>query len=149
MIYKYTLSIAGDNFYPEKIVNKLQGDFIIDSFFSPKDKKFNNSLDEYDYGGISFCHPKKSSTEDKIIDYESDFVDFIEKNYLFFIENNVKDFEIFIEIYYRGGQCNFEIFNKKKIQRFGRIGMSLPVSVYCLNSEYIKKWESEIKSVWK
>ncbi len=43
MICKYTLSIAGDNFYPEKIVNKLQGDFIIDSFFSPKDKKFNNS----------------------------------------------------------------------------------------------------------
>ncbi|RFS14939.1 hypothetical protein [Emticicia sp. C21] len=112
MIFKYTFSIFGDNFYPDTIIDKIQGDFLINSYFKPTDKKFINRPDEYDFGGMSFWNPKKFSTEGEIIKYEESFIDFIEKNYSLFTENGVNDLQIYIEIYYDGVQCNFEIFNR-------------------------------------
>lgn len=148
MIYKYSFSISGDDFYPEKITDKIQGDFIVDSYFNPTDKKFNNKLDIYGYGGMSFWHPKKYSTENEIIKYEKAFVDFIEKNYCLFIENGVSDLDIFIEIYFDGGQCNFEIFNKELLKILANYDVSLPASVYILNDAKIQEWENEIKLNW-
>lgn len=148
MIFKYNFSVFGDTFYPESIIQEVKGDFIIDSFFKPTDKKFEESSDEYGYGGISFWHPQKFSTEDKIENYEKEFVDFIEINYSLFIKNGVKEFEIYIEIYFDGEQCNFEIFNKDIMNKLGNIGVSLPTSIYVLKSEEIQKWEDEIKIVW-
>lgn len=148
MIYKYDFSISGDNLYPEKIINKIQGDFIIMSFFSPSDKKPVNNAEEYGYGGMSFWHKKKFSTEGEILKYEKDFIEFIEKNHTLFVENGVSEFEIFIEIYFDGGQCNFEIFNKELLKQIGNFGVSLPISIYLLKSEEIQRWESEIKLKW-
>lgn len=149
MIFKYSFSVAGDNFYPEKILNNIHGDFVIDSYFSPTDKKVDNKPDEYGYGNLSFWHKNKFSTEGEIAKYERDFIDFIEKNNSLFVENGVNDFEIFIEIYFDGGQCNFEIFNKQLLKQVGDFGVSLPISVYLLKSEEIQKWEDEVKLVWK
>lgn len=35
MVFKYTFSISGDDLYPEKVLDKIQGDFIAVSHFSP------------------------------------------------------------------------------------------------------------------
>lgn len=149
MIFKYNFSVSGDIFYPKSVIQEIKGDFIIDSFFNPTDKKFEDSSNEYGYGGISFWHPNKYSTEDKIIKYEMSFVEFIEKNYTLFVINGVNEFEIFVEIYFDGGQCNFEIFNKELLKKIGELGVSLPISVYVLKNEEIQKWEDEIKLVWE
>jgi hypothetical protein len=149
MIYKYHFSISGDNLYPEQIISKIQGDFIIDSYFNPTNMKFENSPDEYGYGGVSFWHPKKFSTEETIIPYEKGFIEFIHENYSLFIENGVDDLQIFIEIYFDGGQCNFEIFNKELLKKLANFGVSLPISVYVLKDAEIQEWENEIKLAWE
>lgn len=148
MVYKYSFSVSGDDFYPERILKNIQGDFAIDSYFKPTDFKFVDKTEEYGYGSISFWHPKKFSTEGNILKYENDFIEFLEKNYSSFIENGANEFEIFIEIYFDGGQCNFEIFNKELLKSLGNFGVSLPISVYVLNNEEIQKWEDEVKLVW-
>jgi len=148
MIYKYSFSISGVSFYPETILENIQGDFVIDSYFKPSDKKPINISEEYGYGGISFWHPQKFSTEDEIIKYEKSFIEFIEKNYSLFFDNGANDLEIFIEIYFDGGQCNFEIFNKNFLKKLGKFGVSLPISVYVLKNDEIQKWEEEVKLVW-
>jgi hypothetical protein len=149
MIFKYCLSISGDNFYPSKIINGINGDFIVESYFSATDKKFSDRPDEFGYGGMSFLHPRKFSTDDDIIEYENAFIEFIEKNHYIFIENCADDLEIFIEIYFDGGQCNFEIFDKGLIRKIGHLGVSLPVSIYVLTEEELLKWEGEIKLDWE
>lgn len=142
------LSVSGSGFYPERIINEIQGDFIIDSYFKPTDKTFGDKSHEYGYGGISFWHPKKFSTEESISNYEKGFIEFIEENNKLFVENGVDSLEIYIEIYYDGEQCNFEIFNKELLARLKNFEVSLPISVYCLASAEIEGWEKEIKSSW-
>lgn len=149
MIYKYSISISGDDFHPEKIIEEIQGNFVVNTYFNPTDKKPINTSEEYGYGSMSFWHPNKNSTEDELNKYEMSFVEFIEKNYTLFVKNGVKEFEIFVEIYFDGGQCNFEIFNKELLKKIGMLGVSLPISVYVLNNDEVQKWEDEIKLVWE
>lgn len=148
MIYKYSFSISGDNFSPEKILTKIHSDFIVDFYFNPTDKKFDNSPEEYGYGVMSFSHPKKYSTKDEIVAYERALIEFIETSHSLFTENGVNDFQIFMEIYFDGGQCNFEIFNKSLLQKLSSFKVSLPISVYILKEEEILEWENEIRADW-
>ena len=148
MVYKYDFSVFGDTLYPEKIINRIKGNFFVESCFSSTDNKFHNSSDKYGYGGVSFWHPLQFSTEDEIVRYEDAFVKFIEVNYALFIKNGADEFQIFIEIYYDGGQCNFEVFNKKLLKRLAKFNVSIPISVYALKKRELKKWEKEIKQKW-
>lgn len=148
MIYKYSFSITGDNFYPERVIKNIKV-FEIGSFFSPTDKRVGVKIEEYGYGNLSFWHPKKFATEDEILIYEKDFIEFIEKNYHLFIDNGANELEIFIEIYFDGGQCNFEIFDKEILKKISKFGISMPISIYVLSDEEIQKWEHEIKLHWK
>lgn len=149
MIYKIIFSILGENFWPQKIINNIEGDFIVESYFSPTDKKFENSNDEYGYGGMFFFHPKKFAVPGCVLEYEKAFVDFLENNYRLFKENGVEDLEFFIELYYDGGQCNFEIFNKELLKKIADFDVSIPVSVYILKEEELQQWENEIGREWE
>ncbi|MFD2904682.1 hypothetical protein [Sphingobacterium anhuiense] len=149
MIYKYYISVSGDNLIPEKFMGKITGDFIIDSHFKSTDKRDCDLDRTYDYGGISFWHPNKFSTGENILDYENDFVKFIEDNYRLFIENSATDFEIYMEIYSDGGQCNFEIFSKILLKKLAKYSVSLPISFYVLKIRQMKKWEKEVDMSWR
>lgn len=149
MIYKYILSISGDNFNPLRILNKIQGDFVVDDYFSPNDKNHFNKNEIYENGSITFIHPNKFSTQNEIIKYENSIIKFIESNFNLFIENSVEQIEIYMEIYFDGGQCNFEIFSKEILKKLTDFNVSLPISIYVLNEVEIKNWESEINSQWK
>lgn len=149
MVYKYSLSVSGDNFNPEVIIKSVQWDFLIGTFFKPSDAKSINNSETYGYGSLAFWHPKKFSSEKNVSTYENDFVEFVEKNYHIFIENFVTDFEIYIEIYFDSSECNFEIFNRALLKRLAPLGMALPISVYVLSTEKLQKWEMEINEVWR
>jgi hypothetical protein len=149
MIYKYDFSVLGDNFYPSSIIDKIEGDFLVDSYFSPTDKNERKPSEEYGFGCMSFWHPKKFSTENRIVEYDLAFIEFIEKNYSMFVENGVNDLQIFIEIYFDGGQCNFEIFDKHLLKKLVQFGASLPISVYILKKRELRKWENEINMSWE
>lgn len=148
MIYKITLSISGDNFFPSKCIDNILGESLITSSFSPNDKKIEDSEDLYNYGGISIWHPKKAAMEKNVYKYESFFVEFLEKNYKLFIENGAKDFDIYIEIFYDGEQCNFEIFNNKLLNKLTTFNVSIPISVYRLKKKKYKEWLNEIELEW-
>ena len=149
MIFKYDFSISGDNFFPEKIIDKIQGGFTTMSFFSPKDKKKVNENEEYGFGSMSFWHPKKFTTEERISEYENSFIEFIEINYNVFIEYKVTDLQILVELFYDGGQCNFEIFSKDLLKRLVNFGVSIPVSIYVLEEDKLVEWENEIRKNWE
>ena len=123
------------------------GDFLAVDFFSPNDKKFETTSEQYGYGGMSIWHPKKFALRENIIVFENYFVEFLEKNYQLLLVNGVKDFDLFSEIYYDGGQCNFE-FSKSWIKKLAEFEISLPVSVYALDEKYFNNWSDEIESEW-
>ncbi|MDR1544788.1 MAG: hypothetical protein LBS50_10375 [Prevotellaceae bacterium] len=149
IVYSYDILIFGDNFYPKNILQKIQGDFIIDDdYHCPDDNRFGDD-DKYGYGSMIISHPLQWTVGKHIIQYEKDFIEFIEKNYKLFKENGVDDIRIFMEVFYdKGGQCNFEIFNKTLLKRLAKYNVSLPISVYTLSKREIKKWEKEINIKW-
>ena len=153
-VYSYGISIFGDNFYPQNILKKIQGNLIIDDdYFCPTDirKSWSGIIyddnDFYGYGCMGFSHPLRQAIGNYMLQYEKDFVEFIEKNYQLFKENGVDDIRIFMEVFYEG-QCNFEIFNKKLLKRLAKYNVSLPISVYAFPKRKMQKWEKEINVRW-
>jgi hypothetical protein len=57
-----------------------------------------------------------------------------------FVGCGATDFDFFIEVYYSGNQCNFEIFNSELLGRLSKIlpNVSVPVSVYQIKKKQIK-----------
>ena len=53
-----------------------------------------------------------------------------------------------MEVYFDGGQCNFEIFNKDLLAKLSVFNISIPVSVYLLDATEFQSWENEIKLTW-
>jgi len=148
MIYKFILSISGDKFDLNAIFNIIEGNFIVESYFFASDKKFENRIDEYGYSSISFFHPLKYCIDDNIDKYEHSFIEFINQNISSFLMCGATDFDIYMEIYFDGQQCNFEIFNKEQLKKLAEYGFSLPISIYMLEDEYYSKWETEIRNLW-
>ena len=95
-----------------------------------------------------FWNMKNFSTEKYIEKYEKNFIDFLEKNYLLFTKNGANIFSLYIEVYYDGGQCNFEIFNKTLLKKITKLNVSIPVSVYTLSKEKLQEWADEIELNW-
>jgi hypothetical protein len=149
MIYKITLSIAGDHFYPSSIVEHLLGSLQVIDVFDPGDKIEDDERKIYDYGNISFWHPRKFAVDSDITAYEQSFLDFLSDNYERFISNGADDFQLYLEAYFDGGQCNFEIFNKKSLKLLTNFDISIPISVYPLAPDAYKAWEEEILIEWK
>ena len=147
MIYKISLSIFGDKLEPGSIINSLLGDFTVESFNAPQDKK-PQSEDIYGFGSITFWHPNKFANSDRVAAYEKDFIRFLEDNYPLFAKYGADECEFFLEIYYDGGQCNFQIFDRNILKRLAKYKTSIPVSVYTLSVKEIEEWEKEIEQLW-
>ena len=140
LIYKITLTLSGDNFFPSDILSKLTGVLNIVGYHSPTDK---NEYDKNDYGfgAIFFMHPKIFTISGEGTQYEEDFIDFFEKYNSLFIKSGADELDFFTEIYYSGEQCNFEIFDRKLLSRINKLqnNIALPVSVYHLKEKEIKE----------
>ncbi|MEO6176747.1 MAG: hypothetical protein ABIP27_16470 [Flavobacterium circumlabens] len=85
-------------------------------------------------------HPKIFGYLDNGLQYEDQFIKFFEINYSLFQDYGVDDFVFFIEVYYSGEQCNFEIFNNSMLFKLtkGSGKISIPVSVYHLEKKEIE-----------
>lgn len=147
MIYKFDLIISGENLFPEKILNSIQNDVIINYVNTPDDTSKDKG-DSCDLGTISFWHPKKFAHKENIISYEKWFVDFLSDNYNLLSNSGAEDFTLYMEIYYDGIQCNFEIFNKYLLSQLVTYNVSIPISVYALEATKFRDWEKEIALEW-
>lgn len=148
MIFKYCLTASGDRFIPDEILPQIKGEYLLVGKSNPTDKENNKSDFEYGLGYASFFHPKKFATEDFIVEYNEWFISFIKSNKTLFFAKGINDLSIYVEIYFDGGQCNFEIFNKKQLLEICNINISFPVSVYILKKRELRKWEREIIKEW-
>jgi len=77
--------------------------------------------------------------------YEDWFIKFLLDNYSLFSEEGVVDFEFYLEVYYSGDQCNFELFDKEKLKKISHLNLSFPISVYKLTQKEYLEWEREIR----
>lgn len=148
MIYKILIKIFGDNFYPDEVLRKIQQKFIVGSKYKPGDKKFPNSDQILDYGFVILMHPYRFAIGETVEEYENSIVQFLDDNMKVIKEFGGEEFELNVEVYYDGGQCNFEIFNKYHLNKLSKHLISISVSVYKLSIEEYKKWEDEIKLIW-
>jgi len=145
LIFKITINISGDNLKPNKIFSLIEGNCIIASSYEKGDKILKNSKRIYEFGVISFWHPKKFGKQGEGIGYEKWFVDFIEQNYNIFIEYGCEDISLYIEVYnIINEQCNFEIFNKEMLKTLCNYNVSLPISIYQLNESEFNEFILEI-----
>lgn len=119
MYMRFTITISGSHFQPNKVLKKLNTSLILDGLFEEND---TDSI-------IYFRHKNEFSEEYPDDSYEELFVEFFRKNYSILKESGADNFSIFIDIYY-SDQCNFEIFNKKYLKELSQFDISLPISVY-------------------
>lgn len=144
MIYKLSLSTIGENMWPEKLFGKLTYDLKVKSYFNPNDKKSDNNNDVYGFGSVTFWHPDDFATDERLSEFENTFVKFILENHGLLIENGMEYINLFYEVYFDGGQCNFEVLDNELRQKIASLNIYLPISIYLLKEKEYKEWEEEI-----
>lgn len=138
IVFKITLSILGDDFFPSKLPNINEMRLRMVDSFNPTDERSADS--EYGFGSIDYMH-NDIFVKDDILEFEEDFVKFIEMHHTIFEEYMAKDYHIFTEVYYSGYQCNFEILSLSFLNRLSLLNLSIayPVSVYKMKKKEIKR----------
>lgn len=136
MFIRYTVMIFGEKFTPAQI-DSLQLDNMRISDVSDFSKEQHSCL------CVSHIREFAAYIDEA---YEDDIVSFIEWNYSRLIQAGADDFSVFMDIYYRN-QCNFEIFNKHRLNRLSQFNVSLPISVYAVSDEdrFINQYSINIK----
>jgi hypothetical protein len=143
VIFRITLQLIGDQFFPGKLIDNLKSNSLVADFHDPGDKIWADKEETYDFGMVSILYPRTFGLQyDE--EYQEWYIKFIEENSINLVENDVNDVRLFIEVFY-DGQCNFEIFDKELIHRMSRcMKVSLPISIYHLKDEEIKEMLLEI-----
>lgn len=140
VIFKITLLLFGDDFFPDNVADKIASDSLLVESSQPGDEIWPGSNTSSDDGMLSIIHPRIFGTQHDEWAYEKWYVEFIERNHKLFIENGVDDFQFFVDVFYSGNQCNIEVFNKDLLKRLNdRIRFSIPLSVYRLTQKEIRE----------
>ncbi|MEM8898246.1 MAG: hypothetical protein AAGC85_09075 [Bacteroidota bacterium] len=173
MIHKVTCSASGKKFYPSRISNRLEKDFCNIDFHESGDKKKivlsnNHSVDgvesklqlsngrieytleeSYDYGYVSFWHPRKFAINEVRANYENELVEKLLSYREMFIESGANEFIWFYEVFYKRDQCNFELLNAQLVKMLATsFDISFPISAYRLEEDQYHDWAGEIKREW-
>ena len=126
MYMRYTLIVTGDNFEPEKILNNIDTKLI--------DTGLN--VDGIGDGRIDFMHKNIFSREYPDLEYDDEFINYLEKNHAVFLDYGADNFSILMDVYY-ADQCNFEIFNKALLAKLAKYEVSIPISVFYIGDEHV------------
>jgi len=148
MIFKTSLTVSGDRFYPSIIKDRIVGKHKVSYYWDPNDKKERNDKESYGFGLIALMHSNEFATDKHIIEYDEGLISILLNNFKLFKDSGADDFQCFIEVYHDGGQCNFEIFSKELLKSVSHISLSFPVSVYALDPSYFLEWSNEIENTW-
>jgi hypothetical protein len=125
---RYTIHLYGRNFIPSNLMERLHTEYEMICMSEPTEKNKYLALSSQEHVGY-----------ENIREYEMWFVEFIEANYNTFTESGVDDIRIFIDVFYAGDQCNFEIFDNILLQRLTIFKISFPVSVYKISLKKFKE----------
>ena len=142
------MSLSGKEFNPDDILEKINGQFLTTDKFSKTDKTgFNDNI--YGYGNLTVYHKNDHVTDMHMSDYEMFYVKFIIENQNFLIDNNVKEIELFYDLFYDGGQCNFQISSINHLKKLStKLKVSIPISIHKISQREMKCRIKEINKVW-
>jgi len=142
------MNIYGDTFIASSIIDKIIGNIEVHNYWDPTDKRSDKENEIYGFGNIDIKPKIKYATGVSQIRYAKQFVKILEDNYVLIKNAGGDEVEIYIEAYYDGKQCNFQIFDNKILAEFAKYEVSLPISVYRLGVRKISAWEEEIEKDW-
>lgn len=128
LIFKLTLTISGDKFFPSKVIHFVNKKYVHESCRDAEDSN---------HGVIYFMHPQLFGRQGEGISYEEWFVKLLEENFEVFRKYGAEDIDLFMEIYYSGDQCNFEVFDRKMLKRISNFNVAIPISIYHLSDNEI------------
>ncbi len=152
MIHSIILNIYGDKLQPDNFIKDIKGEYFIFHKISPGDKKFFNKEEEFEFGKITFTHPKKFAFvhNSLLAEYEEWFIDFLLVNYELFVKNNVEEFDFYFELFKEEGeQCNLSIFNSTLLNKINKIvNISYNVSVFTFKKDEYQRRLNIIKMDW-
>lgn len=148
MVFKFSMNIYGDTFIASSIIDKIIGNIEVHNYWDPTDKRSDKENEIYGFGNIDIKPKIKYATGVSQIRYAKQFVKILEDNYVLIKNAGGDEVEIYIEAYYDGKQCNFQIFDNKILAEFAKYEVSLPISVYRLGVRKISAWEEEIEKDW-
>lgn len=132
MYFRFTIMIFGNNFKPSLLINKLDTELDISSYFDTGCPSELGVIQ--DYGCMALNHKNMFSEQYPDIEYENKFIDFFRKNNDLLIKSGADDLMLMMDVYCTG-QCNFEIFDKLRLSELSKYNVSLPISVYLTRQE--------------
>ncbi len=138
MIFYYMgLSISGENFYPERIINDLDIDnkLTIENIHNPEDISylFNKA---YGYGLLDLVHKNKLCNEEGIFSYQNVLFNFLKKN-INILENRT-DIDFFLNVYFTKSSADISsFFNMNLIKFINFYNINLVVDLFNLPIEKI------------
>lgn len=133
---RISLDLYGDSFSPKTFLGQLPNSFIV---FNSKEATdlTSNKTGTYDFGSLSILAPKKIGLPGELDDYENWYIDFIERHKGLMDRNGVTEINLFVEVFYSEGQCNWEMFSREGLKKIGRYGIAIPISFYSLTGNQI------------
>jgi hypothetical protein len=133
---RISLDLYGDNFSPKTFLGQLPNSFVVFNSSEGTDLK-TNKTGTYDVGSLSILAPTKIGVPRELPDYENWYIDFIERYKDLMDANGVTEINLFIDVFYSGGQCNWEIFSRDGLRKIGKHGIAIPISFYSLKDDEI------------
>lgn len=92
------------------------------------------------------------TTEEHREQYESDFIDFIKENEYTFRQYGADEVELYYEILHdEKEQCEVSLFSSSLLRQLADVSipLSLPVSVYSLETPQFQEYLEEVNNAWK
>jgi hypothetical protein len=133
---RISLDLYGDSFSPKAFVGQLTDSLIV--FRSNEATDLNtNKTGTYGFGSLSILAPTKIGIPGQLAEYENWYIDFVERHKDLIDKNGVTELNLFIDVFYSGGQCNWEIFSREGLKKVGQYGIAIPISFYSLTDDQI------------
>jgi len=102
LAYKITLTIFGDDFYPGTLPNIVTTQLRCVAISNSTDKTSQNTDEQLGFGSVMYMHNDIFEVGGQGLNYDNDFVEFLETNHTLLAEYKATEYHIFTEVYYSG-----------------------------------------------
>ncbi len=153
-LYKISLTISGDNF-KSSLVSCPTDKMIIDDAWETNVPHawFRGGTYLPCDGGILLMHNRCwATTEEHKEQYEADFVDFLLENEEAFTKLGAEEILCYYEVLHdENCECDVSLFSPTQLKRLAKLSLplSLPVSVYPLETPHFQEYLEGVNNAWK
>lgn len=146
IVYKISLNMSGENFTPKVIEKLVNNKLYVESIYEIGDITLRLGSGREiiaKTNAIGIQHKDLIAIDnEKLIEFEKTFVDFLQKNCNEIEKANVDDIDIDIDIYTSNDICSLSIFDKNQLKILTDCTVSINLTYYRMKKKKIKEiWE--------